>query len=78
MSPNSAEELKIAIQAIVILQCIVAFLIAIIGWFIKRELMSISSKFTQHEDVIFKLNGTIQNLVGQVSYWNGNDRRRGQ
>jgi hypothetical protein len=68
-------EFRSAINAIVVLQTLIAFLIAIVGWFIKRELTSISRKFEQHEKLFFDLNGALQRVIGKVEIWNGVERR---
>lgn len=54
-------------------QIIIATLIAIVGWFVKREINSFNSRLDRHEIVITKLSGHVQNLMGRMQIRNLGD-----
>lgn len=47
-------------------QLIVATLLTIIGYFVKKELSTLTRRLDQHEQRIFNLVGDVQKLIGVV------------
>lgn len=70
-----SQEIHNAVQAIIALQGVLLFLTGIIAWFIKRELNNTSARFDKIEDSLFELAGKVQNIIGQITVWNGHERR---
>ena len=51
-------------------QVIIASMLAIIGWFIKKEITIMGTRLDKHDDMFLKLVGDVQRLIGMY------DRRR--
>ncbi len=51
-------------------QMLIATLIAIVGWFIKKEITDFGKRLDKHEDVIFNMTQTISTVLGQVGILN--------
>ncbi len=47
-------------------QVIIAGMLAVIGYFIKRELASIGSRLDKHDTLILKMFGDINRLLGRA------------
>ena len=47
-------------------QLITASLIAIVGWFIKKEIVTFGKRLDKHEDVILTMTNKLSVVVGQV------------
>jgi hypothetical protein len=63
--------------ALLTVNTITAFLIAIIGYFIKRTIDDFGKRIDKHDQIIFDLAGHVQKILGfnQALGWNGKDRR---
>ena len=53
-------------------QIIIAGLIAIVAWFVKRLVIRTEKRIDRIEDVIFSLNGDMQTVIGHL----GIERRK--
>lgn len=47
-------------------QIIIAGLIGIVGYFFKRTIDEFKTRIDKHEDILFKMNGDLQLLVGNL------------
>lgn len=59
-------------------QILIASLIGIIGFFVKKTIDDISAKLQRHEDILFRLTGEMQRIIGfkdGLLRWNGEERR---
>lgn len=45
-------------------QIIIATLIAVVGFFIRKEITTIARRIDRHEDILFRLGGNVQRLIG--------------
>ena len=45
-------------------QLIVAVLIAIVGYFLKKTIDTLSTRLDRHDNILFKLAGDVQRLIG--------------
>lgn len=56
-------------------QVIISALIGGIGYLIKMEISSFKNQLGRHEEIIIKLVGDVQRLIGFSQSWNGRNRR---
>ena len=47
-----------------ILLSLIAFLIAVVGFFIRKEISVFSARLDKHDDILIKLVGDVQRLIG--------------
>ena len=47
-------------------QLILAALITIVGWFVKREITGFTKRLDKHEEVIISMTSTLAKLAGEV------------
>lgn len=47
-------------------QLIIGSLVAIVGWFIKKEIATFGGRLDRHEDTILKLAQNVSTVTGQV------------
>ena len=60
-------------------QIIISFLLlllAMVAWFIKREIDSFGRRLDNHDNILLKLVGDVQRLIGQSEHWTGKERRK--
>lgn len=60
-------------------QLILATLIGLVGWFLKKEINEFKTRLDEHEKGFFKLAGDVQRLIGQYeerARWDGYNRRQ--
>ena len=43
---------------------VIGALLAVIGWFTKKEIASFGIRLNKHDDVLFTLTGQVQRLIG--------------
>lgn len=47
-------------------QIIIASLIGIVGYLIKREVTNVGNRLDRHEKVIFEMNGAVTRAIGEI------------
>lgn len=52
---------------------LISALITIVGFFVKKEINNFAKRIDRHDEMLFKLAGDVQRLIGY--YYAGSDRR---
>lgn len=60
----NSSDLNVDLNAIKILLGVIATLIAIVGWFIKKEISSFANRIDKHDERFTELAGIVQRLIG--------------
>lgn len=60
----NSTDLNVDLNVIKILLGLIAFLIGIVGYFVKKEISNFGKRIDNHDGILFKLAGEVQRLIG--------------
>jgi hypothetical protein len=66
-------ELKVDLRYVNVLLTIIAVLIGIVGYFLRKEIANFGKRIDKHDEILFIMTGNVQKLIG---YYEGNNDRR--